>query len=129
MKRFWNKALAYILVLVMCFSVVNVPAYAQESNITENSTGVETTSETVTEEMTTEESVSDNNAEVPTEEDTIDSQEIVAENDGSTWDQVTTENVFEGKNYRVTFTLTSYWDTGYNANVKLENTGDSTIQN
>lgn len=121
--------MAYILVLVMCFSVVNVPAYAQESNITENSTGVETTSETVTEEMTTEESVSDNNAEVPTEEDTIDSQEIVAENDGSTWDQVTTENVFEGKNYRVTFTLTSYWDTGYNANVKLENTGDSTIQN
>lgn len=129
MKRFWNKALAYILVFAMCFSVVNVPVYARESNITEDSTGAETVSETVTEEMTTEESVSDNNTEATTEENTIDSQEIEDENDGSTWDQVTTENIFEGENYRVTFTLTSYWDTGYNANVKLENTGDSTIQN
>ena len=50
-------------------------------------------------------------------------------NDGSTWDQVTTENVFEGENYKVTFTLTSNWNAGYNATVKLENTGDSTIQN
>ena len=63
MKRFWNKALAYILVFAMCFSVVNVPVYARESNITEDSTGAETVSETVTEEMTTEESVSDNNTE------------------------------------------------------------------
>ena len=98
MKRFWNKALAYILVFAMCFSVVNVPVYARESNITEDSTGAETVSETVTEEMTTEESVSDNNTEATTEENTIDSQEIEDENDGSTWDQVTTENIFEGEN-------------------------------
>lgn len=129
MKRFWNKALAYILVFAMCFSVVNVPVYAHESNITEDSTGVETASEAVTEERTTEESVLDNNTEATTEENTIDSQEIVDENDGSTWDQVTTENIFEGENYRVTFTLTSYWDTGYNANIKIENIGDSIIEN
>lgn len=41
----------------------------------------------------------------------------------------TGEKVFEGDNYKITFTLTSYWDTGYNANVKLTNTGKYTIQN
>lgn len=45
------------------------------------------------------------------------------------WDQITTTQTFEGKNCRVTFTLTSYWDTGYNANIKVENTGITTIQN
>lgn len=43
--------------------------------------------------------------------------------------EIVTENIFESENYRVTFTLTSYWDTGYNANIKLENIGDSPIQN
>ena len=52
---------------------------------------------------------------------------IETENGG--WDQATTEKVFEGTNYKVTFTLASYWDTGYNAAIKLENTGESTIQN
>lgn len=47
----------------------------------------------------------------------------------STWDCVTTESVYKGENYQVTFTLTSSWDSGYNANIKLENTGDTTIQN
>lgn len=64
---------------------------------------------------------------VKTEEETADG--TTDGTDGSTWDQVTTENVFEGGNYRVTFTLTSYWDAGYNAEVKLENIGESTIQN
>jgi len=62
MKKIWTKALAYVLAVTMCFSVVNVPVYAQGS--------------TVTEETTTD------------------------GNDGSTWDQVTTENVFEGENYK-----------------------------
>lgn len=115
MKKIWTKALAYVLAVAMCLNAVNVSVYAQESNVTEVSTEEETTSEAVTEEA----AVSDNDA----EEATTDGD------DGSTWDQVTTENVFEGENYRVTFTLTSYWETGYNANVKLENTGDSPIQN
>ncbi len=115
MKKIWTKALAYALAVTMCFSAVNVPVYAQGSMVTEVSTKVETTNAAVTEEAT----VSGNDAESTTND----------ENHGSTWDQVTTENVFEGENYKVTFNLTSNWDTGYNANVKLENTGDSTIQN
>lgn len=125
MKKIWTKALAYMLAVVMCFSVVNVPAYAQESTVTEVSTEAETTSEAVTEEVT----VSDNDAE-PTTEEVVSIEKTTTDGtDGSTWDQMTTENVFEGENYKVTFTLTSNWDTGYNANVKLENIGDSTIQN
>ena len=45
------------------------------------------------------------------------------------WDGNTTESVYENENYKVTYTLASYWETGYNANVKIENTGDSDIQN
>lgn len=51
---------------------------------------------------------------------------VETENEG--WNGVTTEALYEADNYRVIFTLSSYWDTGYNANIKLENIGDSTIQ-
>lgn len=125
MKKIWTKALAYVLAATMCLSAVNVPVYAQGSMVTEVSTEAETMSEAVTEEAT----VSGNDAE-PTTEEVVSTEEATTDgNDGSTWNQVTTENVFEGENYKVTFTLTSNWDAGYNANVKLENTGDSTIQN
>ncbi len=49
--------------------------------------------------------------------------------DDNNWDQLTTEKIFEGKNYRVIFTLVSCWDAGFNANIKMENTGESIIQN
>lgn len=120
MKKIWTKAVAYVLVVTMCLGAVNVPVYAQESVVAEVSTKVENTSEAVIEEAT----VSSSDVESTTE-DVVSTEE----NDGGVWDQVTTENVFESKNYKVTFTLTSNWDAGYNANVKLENTGDSTIQN
>lgn len=125
MKKIWTKALAYVLAVTMCLSAVNVPVYAQGSTVTEVSTETKTTSEAITEEAT----VSGSDAEATTEEVVSTEEATTDENDGSTWDQVTTENVFEGENYKVTFTLTSNWDAGYNANVKLENTGDSTIQN
>lgn len=125
MKKIWTKALAYMLAVTICFSAVNFHVYAKESTVTEVSTEAETTSETVTEEVT----ASDDDAELTTEEVVSTEEAMTDGNDSSTWDQVTTENVFEGENYKVTFTLTSNWDAGYNANVKLENTGDSTIQN
>lgn len=125
MRKIGKKALAYILAVTMCFSVVNVPVYAQGSTVTEVSTEAETTSEALTEEAT----VLGNDVESTTEEVVATEETTTDGNDGNTWNQVTTENVYEGENYRVTFTLTSNWDAGYNANVKLENTGDSTIQN
>lgn len=48
---------------------------------------------------------------------------------GSGWDGVTNVSVYEGENFRVTFSLTSYWEGGFNANVRIENTGTETIEN
>ena len=48
---------------------------------------------------------------------------------GAGWDGVTTQNVCETENLRITYTLSSYWSTGYNADIKLENISSSTIQN
>lgn len=44
-------------------------------------------------------------------------------------DGVTAEDIYEGKNFNVTFTLTERWKGGYNATVKIENTGDDIIEN
>lgn len=49
MKKIWTKALAYVMAVTMCFSAVNVPAYAQEGTVTEASTEALTTNEAVTE--------------------------------------------------------------------------------
>lgn len=45
------------------------------------------------------------------------------------WDGVTTVNNYTGENFTVTFSLASYWEGGYNATVKVENTGNSVIEN
>ena len=47
----------------------------------------------------------------------------------SSWDGMTTENKYVGENFSVTFSLTGYWNGGYNANIKIENTGSSVIEN
>ena len=48
-------------------------------------------------------------------------------NEANGWDGVTTQDVFEGNGYRVTFTLTGHWEGGYNANIRIENTGTEDI--
>lgn len=45
------------------------------------------------------------------------------------WDGTTMEDVYEGKNFRVSFTLADHWEGGYNAGIKIENTGDTIIEN
>lgn len=114
MKKIWTKALAYMLAATMCFSAANVSVYAQERTIAEVSKETATMNEVVAKDA----NVLKNHSESATDA-----------NAGSTWNQVTTENVFEGENYKITFILTSNWDTGYNANIKIENTGDSIIEN
>ena len=47
----------------------------------------------------------------------------------SGWDGVTTEHLYEGDNYNVTFTLNEYWNGGYNVSVKVNNTSDEVIHN
>ncbi len=47
----------------------------------------------------------------------------------SSWDGMTTENKYVGENFSVTFSLAGYWNGGYNANIRVENTGSSVIEN
>lgn len=45
------------------------------------------------------------------------------------WDGSTKEDVYEGNGFQVVFKLQDYWNGGFNANVKIENTSDKTIEN
>lgn len=45
------------------------------------------------------------------------------------WDGISTESVYEGENYKVTFLLTDHWEDGYSAKVKIENTKNCVIEN
>lgn len=45
------------------------------------------------------------------------------------WDGITTEFYYVGYNYTVTFLLKDHWDGGYNINVRIENTGNTIIDN
>lgn len=47
----------------------------------------------------------------------------------SSWDGMTTVNKYVGENFSVTFSLADYWEGGYNANIKVENTGSRVIEN
>lgn len=90
MKKGLKKVIAFMMALVMCFSMTNVCAYAEETAV---------------------------------------GQSEGSESIQSSWDGVSTVSNYVGKNYNVTFTLASHWNGGYNANIKVENTGDSVIEN
>ncbi|MDE6318865.1 MAG: cellulose binding domain-containing protein, partial [Lachnospiraceae bacterium] len=64
-----------------------------------------------------------------TGEDESGSDDNAATEEAAGWDGVTTESVYEGENFKVTFALSGYWNGGYNANVKVENTGKTVIEN
>lgn len=59
-------------------------------------------------------------------EESVVTDKVTAE---SGWDGVTTVNNYTGENFNVVFSLANYWEGGYNANVKVENTGSSVIEN
>ncbi len=45
------------------------------------------------------------------------------------WDRVATESVYEDGRCRITFSLISCWDEGYNGNIKIENLSDDILEN
>lgn len=128
MSKFYKDILRKTIVglLAVSLSLSSVESVTASEIVAESTTEAETEVESVTEAETEVESTTD--AERTTEIETQTSMDQ-PESETDSWDGVTTDKIFEGENYKVTFTLTSHWDAGYNANVKLENTGDSTIQN
>ena len=59
-------------------------------------------------------------------EETVVADKVTAE---SGWDGVTTVNNYTGENFNVVFSLANYWEGGYNASIKVKNTGSSVIEN
>ena len=61
---------------------------------------------------------------------TIVSDDVNVKSDvGNAWDGKSKKSVYKADDYLVTFELTSVWNGGFNANIKIENTGDSGIRN
>lgn len=98
-KKGVKKALAAMLAFSMCFGSINTKAFAKESQIGTHQK---------------ETSVAGNRP-VSTK--------------SHRWDGITTKSVYTGENFKVTFSLTGNWNGGYNANVRIENTGNTTIEN
>ena len=122
MKKFMRKALASMLVFTMCFSSVNISAFAQNVDEIDTTTEVvieQTTDDTIEETTSVDESISESETDA----------EPTTTSDNSGWDQTTKEKIFEGENFKVYFTLSSNWHASYNVTIKLENTGDESIQN
>lgn len=107
MKKKLTKVLATMLALVIGVSTTDISVFASGSDRAEP--------------FQTEE--------VYTAENSVSAGDVANEEDVDNWDGVTTESVYEGAGYKVTFSLTGHWDGGYNANIKLENTGAGVIEN
>lgn len=101
MKKTGKKIWAWLLTVVILISLVDGIAYATELKIDENNTQTE-------------------------EEKSNDVREELAEN---SQDEIITESVYEGSNFRVTFSIFDAWEDNYNANITIENIGESVIKN
>ncbi len=97
------------------------------AEVEETTTVVEEESATEVEETTT---VIEEESATEVEETTTEVEEtLTVEKEENTWDGITTQNIYETSDYRVIFSLDSYWEGGYNASIVIENTSDSIIEN
>lgn len=129
MKRKMKKAIAMGLALSICFNTASMNAFAQEQTTevsTEVSAELQTEMQTETQTETEIEKTNEASTETNT---TVSGNDIIEDIPEGNWDGVTTESVYEGDNFKVTFLLTGHWEGGYSAKVKIENTGDSVIEN
>ena len=137
MSKRLKKGFAVILTLILCISTINMNAFAQEPGgmeemqVEESSVDEVQSEENSTCEIPSEES---NVEEIPAEENSTNDSDV--ENDTvkesevqNDLDSSATQSVFTADGFQVTFTLTGQWNGGYNANVKIENTGDTVIEN
>ena len=114
-----KKLMAFFMSLVMMFLVLGTgnslegrSVQAEEVTATDTDAGIDG-------DITTSEELAET-TESPAEEvvEDVIPQEVTFDN-----------NAYEGENYQVTFTLDSFWDSGYNATITIANTGDSVIEN
>lgn len=105
MRKVGRKLLSFLLVLAILATSTEVSVFAAENEQELNQ------DEVAVEEIT--------------DTDYYDS-EITNTEDG--WDGETLESVYEAEGFKVTFTLTGYWEGAYNANVRIDNLSDTSIE-
>jgi len=116
-----KKALTYLLTAFMCISSVNPQVYAKEIENTEK-TSAEISTETT-------DTISGNDGLITETEITEEASESEAASENNEWDGKTTEKIYEDGQCKITYTLNSHWESGYNAKIRIENTGENTVQN
>ncbi|MCH5249049.1 MAG: cellulose binding domain-containing protein [Lachnospiraceae bacterium] len=105
MNRRFKIVVSWVLLLVICAGLVNVPQLKAEELNVESADG-----------------------QVNTQIDTVSGNSIVVHEE-NVWDGITMDSCYEGENYKVTFTLSGYWQGGYNAGITIENTSNTVIEN
>ena len=107
MKKLRQRVLAGLLTSAICIGSVNSPVFAQENeNGTSMSSGMKNVS--------------------------ILGNEVGSYGSGlfnKALKKLSDQKVYDNGNYKVIFLVTSSWMSGYNASVKIENTGKETIHN
>lgn len=107
-----KRIFAILMTLVICVSTVDLSVYATEDSISEPFQETENGGE-----------------ETAFTEDIISDSAITDENVHGDSDEMATESIYEAESFRVICSLTGQWDGGYNANIRIENTGNSVIEN
>lgn len=116
MKRKVKQALALCLTFTMLFG----------STITANAKRSEKTAAETTTEVTAEKAEKSVETVVETE-DTEKTAAEKAESEETAAEQ--NSNAFQGENFKVSFDVTSKWNTAFNANITITNTSDTLIDN
>ena len=110
-------------------------ATEEYSNVFELESITESITESISETFSDEDGTNESIEEVLSEETTENLTEIetTVEVEETSTEESTTgadsekESIFEGENFKIIFSITSQWDTGYNASVKIENIGAMVI--
>lgn len=129
MKGLRRRVLAVVLAMAIMFTSTEMHIFAEERDTSE------TEQETIAEATAAVEDAAELDAEETAEEETVvsagdampsASEEAAAEGNpflaGDT-------AVYETEYFKVTFCLACKWNGGYNANIRIDNIGDSTIEN
>lgn len=120
MKRKIKKICAVLLASAICLTTMDISVFAAENDTTKQVQAE--IAEAVGGSVLMQNTIS-TGASVSTGDN------VDGNNEFYNWDGITTEDIYESEDYKVTFKLVKYWEDGYCANIKIENIGDSTIAN
>ncbi len=126
MRKKLRKVLALFIATAICVSTTDINAFAAQNSNQENVGDMVSQTGEVADAW----NVLSQTKEVADAGNAVSSGDSISEKEVlDNWDSATTQSVYEDKNFKVIFSLTSQWEGGYNAGIKIENTGENAIEN